>query len=154
MIVIEKNKTCAVTGHRQVDSDLDKNLLETLFIRLIQKGFNTFLIGMAVGFDTICFKILYKLKQKYDIKLIACVPCPNQDERFSQSQKEEYRNLLEKADHVEIISQRYYAGCMRKRNEFMVDNSSVLIAYVRRDKSGAMQTLSYAKQKNLAILKV
>lgn len=154
MIVIEKNKTCAVTGHRQVDSDLDKNLLETLFIRLIQKGFNTFLIGMAVGFDTLCFKMLYKLKEKYEIKIIACVPCPNQAERFFLEQKEEYEKLLGLADEKILISQYYYAGCMKKRNYFMVDNSSVLIAYVRRDKSGAMQTLNYAKQKNLAILKV
>lgn len=151
---IEKNKTCAVTGHRQVGPDLDYEMLKILFERIIQKGYDTFLIGMAIGFDTLCFKLLYKLKEKYQIKLIACIPCPEQAEKFSLSQKEEYENLIKKADEKIIVSPKYYIGCMKKRNYFLVDSASVLVAYVRKEKSGTMQTYNYAKLKNLAILKV
>lgn len=153
-MIINKYKTCAITGHRQIDLDLDYKYLERVLEQIIKKGFDTFLIGMAIGFDTICFKMLYKLKQKYDIKLVACVPFPEQAEKFSISQKEEYESLLEKADHIEIISQKYYKGCMRKRNEFMIDNAIALVAYAKKEKSGAMQTYNMAIKKGLAVLKI
>ena len=80
-------KTCAVTGHRKITDDLDVTELREVFIDLIKKGKDTFLIGMAVGFDTLCFKILEKLKEDYQIKLIACVPCVKQDINFTPLQK-------------------------------------------------------------------
>ena len=149
---INIEKTCAVTGHRKINEDLDFNKLREVFIDLITKGYDTFLIGMAVGFDTICFKILEKLREDYNIKLVACVPCFNQDVNFTPLQKKVYRDMLKKADVTFYTSTEYTPYCMQKRNVFMVDNSSVLVAYLREKKGGTFNTVKYATNNNKSII--
>ena len=149
--MIDKNKTLAVTGHRDIDKTLDINKLENIFIDYIKKGIDTFLIGMAVGFDSICFKSLYKLKKEYNIKLICCIPCKNQDKNFSEKQKKEYKKFLSESDENIYVSEQYTPYCMIKRNKFMVDNCSVLVAYLRKLSGGTKQTVEYAKSKQVLI---
>lgn len=151
---INKTRACAVTGHRVLYPEFNQKELENLFIKIIEKHFDTFLIGMAVGFDTVCFKTLQKLREKYDIKLIACVPCRHQDLKFSLEQKQEYRKMLLAADETIILSEEYTPSCMQKRNQFMVDNASVLIAYLRRNYGGTYKTCLYAKKVSVPIINV
>lgn len=147
-------KTCSVTGHRVLDKSFDKEILKAVFINLINDGYDTFLIGMALGFDTECFKILTELKNQYYIKLISCIPCPTQDYKFTKNQKEEYEEMLSVADEKIIISESYTKKCMQKRNEYMVNNSSVIVAYLRRDFGGTFNTIRYAQKKNIKVIKV
>lgn len=152
-----KEKTCAVTGHRKLGGDFNEIKTEKIFKSLIKKGYNTFLIGMALGFDTSCFFILDNLKKEYkDIKLIACIPCESQAEKFTEKQKEIYSVMLNKADEKIFVSKEYNRTCMMKRNIFMVDNASVLVAYLSKNKSkgGSYNTVNYALKKNVAILNV
>ena len=147
-------KTCAITGHRNVNEDLDVIELREVFISLIKKGTDTFLIGMAVGFDTLCFKVLEKLKEDFQIKLVACVPCINQDRNFTPLQKKVYRDMLKKADVTFYVSTDYTPYCMQKRNMFMVDNSSVLLAYLRDNKGGTFNTVKYAEKNQKQIIRI
>lgn len=153
-LTIDKNKTLAVTGHRILLSDFSKNKLREKFIEFINNGFDTFLIGMAIGFDTVCFQTLEKLKREYkDIKLIACVPCINQAEKFSMLQKLEYKRMLSVADEVVYVGKEYTNTCMQKRNMFMVDNCSLLFAYITRDYGGTANTIRYAQKQGVEIIK-
>lgn len=154
MIEIVKNKTCAVTGHRKIEDNIDKKRIEEIFITLISSGINTFLIGMALGFDTLCFNILEKIRENHNIKLVACIPCISQAEKFSDKDKEEYERMLAVADEKIYISKEYTKGCMIKRNIFMIDNCSVLIAYQRRETGGTASTVSYAKKQGIPIIDV
>ena len=151
-INIIKEKTCALTGHRKVENDFEVDVLQAIFIKLIDSGINTFLCGMAVGFDTLAFKVLYNLKKEKDLKIIACIPCKKQDINFSKEQKVEYEKMLNLADESILISEEYTPYCMMKRNMFMVDNSNLLIAYLRESKGGAKNTVEYAKNKNVSII--
>ena len=149
---IEK-KAVAVTGHRIV-KDLDKKNLKNIFRELIEKEYNVFHVGMALGFDIICFKTLLELKAQYNIKIIACIPCENQDSLWSEKQKKEYRNLLNFADEKVILSKEYTSSCMQKRNEYMVDNSMVIVAYLKRNSGGTYNTVKYAVEKQKEIIYV
>ncbi len=151
-MIIDKIKTCAFTGHRTLKSDYNKTELTRVVKTLINGGFNTFLIGMAVGFDTECFKILEELRNKKQIKIIACIPCVSQDYKFSTEQKAEYKRMLNSADEKIYVSKEYTKTCMFKRNMFMVDNSSVLVAYLNSDRGGTYQTVNYAKRKNVKVI--
>ena len=151
-ILINKNITCAVTGHRNIQDKIDTEKLKNIFIDLIEKYYKYFLIGMAVGFDMLCFEILYNLKKEYDIKLIACVPCENQSKNYSIQEKEKYDNFLSVADEVILISKNYTKYCMFNRNKFMVDNSSCLVAYLRENKGGTKNTVKYAENKDINII--
>ena len=153
-LLFEKNITCAVTGHRILQKDFSINLLKTVINNLIDRNFTTFLVGMALGFDTICFQILEEIRKERKIKIVACVPCPEQDDRFSEAQKKEYKRMISLADDVIIISPKYSPTCMKKRNEFMVKNASALVAFVRRKGSGSYQTLTLAKEKKLMVIEL
>ena len=152
--LINPAKTCALTGHRVIGKDLNKIKIKNNLKELIKQGYDTFLCGMAIGFDLECFKILVKLKQKNDIKLIACIPCENQSERYNKQQKEEYDTLLEIADQKIYVSKEYTNNCMLKRNRYMVDRCSVVLAYLRRDFGGTASTVNYANklQKKVIII--
>ena len=69
MIEIVKNKTIAVTGHRKIQADLDLEKLEKSFLDQIENGIDTFLIGMAIGFDILCFQVLEKIRLTKNIKI-------------------------------------------------------------------------------------
>ena len=153
-LLIEPAKSVSFTGHRIISEKIDLNELKNIITLLIKKGYDTFLVGMAIGFDTICFHILEELKNTYNIRIIACIPCPEQPLKFNEEQKKEYYRILSVCDEKVVISEKYTSNCMTKRNKFMVDFSSVIVTYVRKDKSGAKQTENYAKKKGLWIIKI
>lgn len=153
-MIIDKIKTCAFTGHRFLDENFNKNALKSKIKALIDGGFTTFLVGMAVGFDTVCFKLLEEFRKEYPIKIVACIPCYNQDYKFSVKQKEEYKKMLDSSDENIYVSKEYTKNCMFKRNMFMVDSASVLVAYLKNDRGGTFQTVNYAKRKNVSIIMI
>lgn len=153
-MIIDRAKTCAFTGHRNLGRDFNKAELERVIKGLIRGGFTTFLIGMAVGFDTECFKMLETLRKTENIRIIACIPCEKQDYKFSEKQKEEYKKMLDSADEKIYVSKEYTKTCMFKRNMFMVDSASVLVAYLNSDRGGTFQTVNYAKRENVNIIMI
>ena len=154
MVSIEKQKTVALSGHRILPKSFNYAKLEELLFYLVKDGYNTFLCGMAIGFDTEAFKVLEKLRKENSIKIIACVPCNNQDRGFNKAQKQEYDRLIKSADEVIVLQDKYDVYCMKKRNCFMVDNASVLLCYLTQSKGGTYQTVTYAIENKVDVLYV
>ncbi len=152
--MINPKTTCAFSGHRFLPSDFNTENLEKLVYKSINDGFDTFLCGMALGFDTLCFQLLEKIRKTENIKIIACVPCNTQSKYFNQAQKKEYERMLNTADEVIYTSQIYFDGCMKVRNEFMVDSSSRLICYLTHRRGGTFSTVSYARKNQIEIFYV
>lgn len=151
---MEINNTCSVTGHRVIPDDIDKLKLKNLLIGVINDGFNIFLIGMALGFDLLCFSILSDLKtQGYNVKICAVVPCCDQDKYFSEKERELYNQCLSKADYLAIEEREYFKNCMLIRDDFLIDNSSLVIAYFDgRKKGGTAYTVKKAEKKQMKII--
>ena len=147
-----KEKTCAFSGHRILSGNFNENELKNVVNGLIAKDFDTFLVGMALGFDTACFKVLEDVRKKNDIKIIACVPCRDQYKFFNKKQKAEYGRMIDSANEVVYLSENYYDGCMFERNKFMVDNCSVLVSYLNFNRGGTYQTVKYAVENNVKII--
>ncbi|MBQ8196982.1 MAG: DUF1273 family protein [Clostridia bacterium] len=145
-VIINPAKTCAFTGHRTLGADINERKIKTEIKKLIKDGFDTFLCGMAIGFDITAGKIIAKLKKKNNLKLIACIPCENQSSRYDKKQKEDYDYILSVADDVVLISKEYTPSCMQKRNIYMVDRCSVVLAYLRQERGGTVNTVKYAKK--------
>ena len=107
---------------------------------------------MARGFDLIAAQAVCELKEVYpNIKLVACIPCPSQDGKFTAEEKEKYQYVLSKCDSKILLSDHYFNGCMLMRNRFLVDNSSMLIAYLRQKRGGTFYTVKYAEEKGKKI---
>ena len=141
-------KSCAFTGHRQLDEDFSPKRLWELIESYIKNGATDFYNGMAQGFDLLAAEAVIMLKRRYpNVRLIACIPCYNQEKNYSDTDKARYVSILQKADEKVLISEEYHRGCMMQRNQYMVDRADVLIAYQNKDKGGSANTVKYCKKK-------
>ncbi len=146
--MFDKEKTCAFTGHRPEKLDISEKRAKQLLCSAIQNavndGYRTFITGLAKGVDIWCGEIVLEFKNIYpEIKLICALPYPE----FSKNAP----HLIEKADFVHTVSDKFFINTYQKRNEWMVDNSSLLIALTSGAKGGTQNTIKYAEKKNVKI---
>jgi uncharacterized phage-like protein YoqJ len=160
---MKKKETICFSGHRpkglpwgyneEKEScvKLKKDLINIL-INKVEEGKRYFLVGMAEGFDMICAETLFLLKSTLKkIKIIAVIPCRNQEIKWKQSQRERYNNILKQCDKVICLTKNYTPTCMNDRNMYMVDKSCELIAFYSGKPSGTKNTINYATQKDCKV---
>lgn len=155
----QRSNTCCFTGHRDISLTPYDELLhrtEPLVMRLIENGYKYFVCGGALGFDTFAAMYIVSLKKRgFDVKLILILPCRDQSSKWSEYNKHIYDMLIGYADEVIYTADRYYAGCMQKRNRALVEASSACICYLMTDhNSGTRQTVEYAMSQGLAVVNV
>ena len=141
-------KVCSFTGHRLIKKEHSSRLLP-LVDRAIEyaysEGCRTFLSGGAVGFDTVAARGVIRFRLSHpDARLILLLPCVNQDEKWSEEQRDAYEYILASADEVEYISDEYTDSCMKERNFKLAGKADILIAYVGHNRSGSAQTARMA----------
>lgn len=157
-------KTCSFTGHRPkgflwnyFDKDCPPHqkylaALRKIVVELAQNGIEKFICGGALGADQDFAEIVLEVRQTSNIQLEIAMPCPNQDLKWNDRDKERYRNILRRADTVSLISEHYTTFCMQARNRYMVDKSDVVIAVWNMSNiGGTFNTIEYAKKKNKEI---
>ena len=116
------------------------------------KGCRRFYTGGALGFDTVAAKqvLLFKMTHP-DVELHLIVPCKNQDQKWSEMQRQMYEYILSRADGIEILKDEYTPDCMRKRNARLVALADMIIAYSGRTNSGAAQTVRMAQREGKVV---
>lgn len=154
-------KKCCITGHRpqtlnklmKYDDFNDINFMEYVDImryvvyKCLKEGFDYFITGGAIGVDLDFAEMVLHTRKNDDIKLEVAVPCKNQDLKWRQSDKERYKDILSNAEYINQISEKYTPDCMQKRNEYMVNNSELVIAFWNgEEKGGTWNTIQYAKK--------
>lgn len=153
-----KEKTCCFTGHRVIpyrEAEAVRIKTAEYIRRLLDKGVNEFIAGGAAGFDMLAERLVLEEKKKDpSIKLKIAVPCPGQDKWYGYEEKAFYHKILSEADEVVCVSDMYYSGCMQKRNRYMADQSTYLIAYCTKDSGGSYYTRRYALRNGLFVLDV
>ena len=65
---------------------------------------------------------------------------------------EHYNQIKEQADKVTYTSLEYTADCMLRRNDHLVDGSSVCICYKTKNRGGTAYTVNYAHQQGLQVI--
>lgn len=124
-----------------------KNRLSIQVGKLINNGADEFYSGMAQGTDTWAAEIVLKYKETNpQIRLIAVLPCPEQADRWTDANKERYRNILDSCDRTMTISPNYNKECMFKRNRALVELCDVLVAVYDGKRGGTQYTVNYAKK--------
>ena len=157
----EKAKSCCFTGHRNLladeELDIDKLIkeIDQAVWGLRERGYDTFYVGGALGFDTLAAQRLLKMRDycpSWKMEVILVMPCRNQARGWMVTQKEAYRDIQRRVDEVICLQEEYTSGCMHVRNRFMVDHSSACIAYCHETRGGTAYTVKYARQKGLEII--
>ncbi len=153
---IIKSKTCSFTGHRIIDTSSSPKVMSGLLETcedLIAKGFDTFISGGARGFDLLAAEAILTLKKTHPhIRLVMALPCKNQTQGWGKADKERYENVLSLCNQIEYISENYFEGCMQIRNRFMINNSSICVAYLKNARGGTYSTVLYAKEQGIQVI--
>ena len=135
-----------VTGHRpeRIIGYSEDRLLDLAFAVLEKYQPRKVITGMALGWDLAIAKTCVSL----DIPFIAAVPFIGQESLWKSDDIKLYRYILSFADKVEIISDGgYSARKMQKRNEFIVNNSDIIISLWDGKKyGGTWNCINYARK--------
>ena len=145
------------TGHRDVSGEKVKCQLRETLTELIANGSYMFFAGGAAGFDTLAAKTVLDLRALHPwITLTLILPCPpdEQTRSFSSALRQEYFEIMKAADNIEIISQHYTNGCMKQRNQRLIDCADICVCYYNDSKfaSGTGQTVRMAQKKGIDII--
>ncbi|HIS75543.1 MAG TPA: hypothetical protein IAB51_01915 [Candidatus Merdivicinus excrementipullorum] len=131
-------------GHGQVSDSVEiMDWLRAVTRDLIKRGGTTFYLGGYGEFDSLAAAVLREQKKMYpQIELILVLPYLNAS-RDAWGYDGTIYLPLESSPPRFAIS---------KRNQWMVDASDVVVAYVLHNWGGAAATLQYAKRKKKEIL--
>ena len=148
---------CCFSGHRpekleEPETDV-KQWLADQIDSAIAAGYTTFISGCAMGVDIWAGQAVLKLRaQNPAIKLVAASPYKGFEERWADSWKEQYSFLIQWADAVRYICPAYSKGAFQRRNEWMVDRSSRVIAFYNGESGGTRNTILYAESKGIEVV--
>ena len=160
MTEIEKRMhRCCFTGHRHEKltrgETYIKRALERQIKTAIDDGLYVFITGMARGVDLWAAQIVLKLRRNNSsIRLICACPFEGFENGWSSVWRDQYRKVLQEADLVRYICEGYNRYCFQKRNEWMVDHASRVIAVFNGESGGTKNTIDYARKCGVPVVTI
>lgn len=163
---MHKQTTCCFTGHRAAklpwgydETAADCIALKTKIFDAVEavhhSGVRHFICGMANGCDMYFGEAVVRLRRDNpDITLEAAIPFEGQADKWGEALRLRYRRLLDECDYETLVAKVYTPTCMKRRNEYMVDNSSVLIAAFDGKSGGTLNTLIYAMRNDVEVIQL
>lgn len=132
-------------GHKEVsNSEIVEQWLRQVCADLIVQGADEFFLGGYGRFNFMCAAVLRDLKKVHPhIRLVLVLPYLNSTMITEGYDESVYPPL-------ESVPKRY---AISRRNEWMVCESDVIVAYVIRGFGGAAKTLEYAHRKKKQIIR-
>lgn len=164
-MMIDKLKTVAFTGHRTskiCTAENGSKLRFTIFkelhntiMKLQREGYNTYLCGMADGFDLLSAEAVIKIKRYgFNIQLIAVVPFRGHSMKMSYKSKIRYQKIIDHAAEVIYIADKEDRQAYLDRNDYMLDNCRLLICYYEGKRGGTMYTVNRARKAEIPIINI
>ena len=166
MRVRGKPVSCCFTGHRPAklpwgtdESDERclrlKARLREVIARAVEDGYTHFICGMADALRRLGKNAVLALRERHsEVTLEAAIPCPTQADGWSAAQRERYRRILEQCDYETMVQEHYTRECMQRRNRYMVDHASLLIAVNDGARGGTRSTIEYAFKRGVNVLDI
>ena len=166
MDVRARQVSCSFTGHRPEklpwgNNEEDrrcaalKERLRQAVTDACEQGYRHFICGMARGVDTYCGEITLALRAQYpEITLEAAIPCEEQARGWPEPDRSRYFKLVSACDYETLLQHAYTDNCMLRRNRYMVDHASVLVAVFDGSLGGTLHTINYAVKNQLEIIEL
>jgi len=123
--------------------------------RLIASGIRNFICGMARGCDTyFCEAVLRVMEDRPGVTVEAAIPYERQASGWREEDRARYARLVEQCTFATYVARDYSRDCIHRRNRYMVDNSSVLVAVYDGQPGGTKNTVAYARKRGLEIIEI
>ncbi len=158
---MRRENTCCFTGHRPEKLPWGSNERDQRCLRLKERlraeldraydeGYRHFICGMARGADLYFCEAALELRERREgVTVEAALPCETQAARWPEQDRNRYFSLVEQCDVESLIQTAYDRGCMQRRDRYMVDRSSLLLAVYNGLLGGTMYTLAYAMRQDV-----
>ena len=128
--------------------DVKEQLKNILVGEIIKNPTCKFYLGGYGDFDGLCLRTLKELKNDFpEIELIFITPYLDTNYSKLEFAKYHYDDVI--FPPLESVPRKF---AILKRNEWMVEETDLVIAYVMYSWGGAAKTLEYAKRKNKTII--
>lgn len=159
-----RQSSCCFTGHRPGKLPWGTNETDIRCIRLKKRiadaveaayegGYRHFICGMAMGCDLYFCECVLALRDRCgDVTVEAAIPCPTQADAWPRRERERYARLVAACDLETVVSSVYSADCMYRRDRYMVDHSSLLIAAFDGTPGGTRYTVEYAMRRRVSVI--
>lgn len=135
---------CTFFGHRDVPDSLAVELRKTL-IELLETGnVDVFYIGNSGNFDILASRILSELSYEYSFTcriVLAYLPEHEIDYNFE--------TIL--PEGIENVPKRF---AISYRNQWMIEQSDIVVTYVKRNYGGAYQFKVIAEKKGKKVIEI
>lgn len=158
---LERGKTCSFTGHRPEKLPWRSNEADARCLaakaqiahaldELYAQGYRHFICGMARGGDFYFGEAVLALRAKHpDVTLEAAIPCIGQEARWSAAEQERYTRLRHACDFETLVSKTPSRASMQRRNQYMVSQSSAIIALYNGGSGGTQNTMLLSLREGL-----
>lgn len=143
------SKACCGFGHREVFENISEKIYSAVKAAAAQ-GCELFYTGAMGNFDELFSSAVRRLKKEYpNIKLVCVKPYMTKDiNTYGDYLYKLYDDIIVPTELADI----HYKTVIHKRNQWIVDNSSVIIGYIKRDCGGAYKALKYAEKQKKYIV--
>ena len=127
------------------NNNIKEQLKNILLDEIIKNPTCKFYLGGYGDFDVLCLRTLKDLKADFsEIELIFITPYLDKNYSKLEFAKYHYDDVI--FPPLENIPRKF---AILKRNEWMVDEADLVIAFVKYSWGGAAKTLEYAKRKKV-----
>lgn len=115
---------------------------ERLTEKFVQHKPDLLITGLALGVDTVAALLAIDM----NIPIMAAIPFLGQEDKWQKAAKDLYHHILcHKATIVKIVSLPGYADWkMQKRNQFIVDESDLVLGVTDHTPGGTSNCLAFA----------
>ncbi|MBP3580279.1 MAG: DUF1273 family protein [Clostridia bacterium] len=148
-------RICCFAGHSELygESEIYTKVVSVIENLILTENINEFWVGNYGSFDKLCARAVRELKEKYsDIQLNLVIPYLTVE---INAYKEQYYRNFDNILIADIPEKTPKNFKIIKSNEYMVQNSKVLVCYVEHFFGGAAKTVEYAKKRrNIKIVNV
>ena len=163
---MEKSVCCCFSGHRPAklpwgadeDDPRCHDLKQELAARLegvYEAGYRHFICGMAAGCDLYFAEAVLELRRRHpEVTLEAAVPCAGQADSWPKALRERQEALVADCDEVTLLQRDYSPGCMQRRNRYMIERSSLLLAVYDGQPGGTMNTILLARRSGCKVITI
>ena len=138
-------------GHREVENFREvEEQLERIVVELIKtKEYVEFYVGRNGEFDLMVASVIKRSQRDYGYAnsyLILVIPYPI-------ANLEDMEKYYDEVMYPVELYQVHYKSAITKRNQWMVDHSDLLVAYVIREKGGAYACMKRALENGVPVQK-
>ncbi|AZB44873.1 DUF1273 domain-containing protein [Bacillus sp. FJAT-42376] len=145
-------KTIAITGYKPHELGVFtkshpavfyiKKLIEKELKVLLDEGLEWVIISGQLGVELWAAEVVIELRLDYpQLNLAVLTPFLNQEERWKDSNKEQYERVLMEADFVDSITKRPYENPKQfmMKNQFVIKKTDGLLLIYDEEKPGSPQ---------------